>query len=200
MFYHSILQENQDSLLYKFLQSQKECPVKGDWILDVQKNLSELEIDDKMDQIKKMSKFRFHTKISKAVKKKAFEDLVKIKNKHSKVKDIEFSNFKMQGYLKSKLLSNQEAKFLFHSRCRMLPVRCNYGSSYTEHCCPMCNNLEDSQSHLLLCEALEDQNVIASKVPEYYHLFSSNIEDQAVLVKILKKKLEKRKKLLKTRS
>ena len=85
--------------------------------MDVQKNLSELDINDNEDQVREMSKFRFQAKVKKAVKKKAFEDLIKLKNTHNKVKNINFSEFKMQGYLKSTLLSNHEAKFLFHSRC-----------------------------------------------------------------------------------
>ena len=62
--------------------------------MDVQKNLSELDINDKEDQVREMSKFRFQAKV-----KKAFEDLVKLKNTHNQVKHINFSYFKMQGYL-----------------------------------------------------------------------------------------------------
>ena len=147
-----------------------------------------------------MSKFRFQAKVKKAVKKKAFEDLIKLKNTHNKVKNINFSEFKMQGYLKTTLLSNHEAKFLFHSRCRMLPVRTNYGSSFSEHFCPLCKTIEDTQSYLLFCDTLENQNVLVSSVPEYDHLFSSKVEDQVVIVKVLKQKFEERKKLLKNGS
>ena len=90
--------------------------MKGDWILDVQKNLNELKITETKDQIRVMSKFRFQAKVRKAVREKAFDDLVQLKNTHNKVKHINFSEFKMQGYLTSKLLSNYEAKFLFNSR------------------------------------------------------------------------------------
>ena len=201
IFYQSILHEDQNSLIHKFLHSQTECPVKGDWILDVQKNLNELKINETEDQIRVMSRFRFQAKVRKAVREKAFDDLVQLKNTHNKVKHINFSEYKMQGYLKSNLLSNYEAKFLFNSRCRMIPVRSNFGNSFTDHFCPLCKkNLEDTQSHLLLCDALENHNVLASNLPEYEHLFSSKVEDQVVIVKILKQKFEKRKRLLKTGS
>ena len=201
IFYHSILHEDQNSLIYNFLQSQTKCPVKGDWILDVQKNLSELGITESEDQIRTMSKFRFQAKVRKAVRHKALYDLLKLKNTHSKVKHINYSELEMQVYLKSELMSNHEAKFLFHSRSRMLPVKSNYGNSFTDNFCPLCKkNLEDTQTHLLVCDSLNDQNVLATNVPQYDHLFSSKVEDQVVIVKILKKKLEKRKKLLKTKS
>ena len=56
----------------------------------------------------------------------------------------------------------------------------------------------DSQSHLIYCEAMENQNVLESNVPDYDHLFLDFVEDPFVVVKILKQKLEQRKKLLKT--
>ena len=80
----------------------------------------------------------------------------------------------------------------------MLPVRSNFGSSFTEHFFPLCKKLEDTQSHLLYCDSLKEQNVLASNVPEYDHLFSSKVEDQDVIVKVLKQTCEERTKLLKT--
>ena len=82
----------------------------------------------------------------------------------------------------------------------MLPVRTNYGSSFSEHFCPLCKTIEDTQSYLLFCDTLENQNVLVSSVPEYDHLFSSKVEDQVVIVKVLKQKYEERKKLLKNGS
>ena len=82
----------------------------------------------------------------------------------------------------------------------MLPVKTNYGSSFSENVCPLCKNTEDTQSHLLFCDSLNNQNVLATSVPEYDHLFSSKVEDQVVVVKVLKTKFEKRKKLLKSGS
>ena len=125
------------------------------------------------------------------------EDLIKLKKTHNKVKHIEFKDYEMQEYLKSALLSNNEAKFLFHSRCRMLPVRTNYGGSFSDNLCPLCKKIEDSQSHLLLCDSLVNQNILATSLPDYDHLFSSKVEDQVVIVKVLKKQLGERKKLLK---
>ena len=198
LFYHSILHEDPNSLIYNFLQSQTKCPVKGDWILDVKKNLSELGITETEDQIRAMSRYRFQSRVKKAVRKKALDDLLKLKNTHNKVKHINFSELRIQEYLKSELLSNQEAKFLFHSRCRMLPVKTNYGNSFNENFCPLCKkNLEDTQSHLLFCDSLDNENVLVANLPQYDHLFSSKLEDQVIIVKLLKKKLEGRKKLLK---
>ena len=49
-----------------------QTPVKGDWIIDVRKNLEELEITDTVDQIQSMSKLKFQKMVNKAVRKKTF--------------------------------------------------------------------------------------------------------------------------------
>ena len=95
-------------------------PVRGDWIIDVKKNFEELGITETINQMKLMSKFKFHKMVIKAVKKKTFKVLIEVKNSQNKVKHIEFENFEMQKYLKSKFLSNYEAKFTSNTMFRML--------------------------------------------------------------------------------
>ena len=55
MFFHSILREEQNSMIYRFLQAQMQNPVKGDWIIDLRIFLEEVEIMDTANQIKKNS-------------------------------------------------------------------------------------------------------------------------------------------------
>ena len=69
------------------------CPEEFEWT----------EKTETKDQIRVMSKFRFQAKVRKAVREKAFDDLVQLKNTHKKVKHINFTEFKMQSYLKSEL-------------------------------------------------------------------------------------------------
>ena len=85
--------------------------------------MEELEITETIEQIKLMSKVKFQTIVNKAVRKKTFKVLLEVKNSHSKVKHIKSENFEMQKYLKSKFLSNYEAKFAFNARCRILDVK-----------------------------------------------------------------------------
>ena len=44
MFYHYILNEDSDALLYRFYKAQAKEPVKNDWSLTINENLNELKI------------------------------------------------------------------------------------------------------------------------------------------------------------
>ena len=188
MFFHSILHEEKDSMIYRFLKAQMENPDKGDWILDVKKNFEELNITESVEEIHNMSKLKFQKIVKKAVRAKSFSDLLKLKDSHTKVKNINFKNFEMQKYLKTKILSNHEVKFAFHTRSRMLDVKCNYSHSYTNLSCPACRKdaENDTQTHLLKCEALLPQNVVSTGDVEYHQLFCKNVETQVIVIKILK--------------
>ena len=101
----------------------------------------------------------------------------------------------MQKYLKSNFLSNFEAKFAFNAKCRMLDVKCNFSQSHKEQFCPVCKNEEneDTQSHLLVCQSLNQQNTLVSGEPKNEQLFSYKIEEQVTMVKMLKKAFFRRK-------
>ena len=64
-----ILEENEESLLRKFLQLQMEEPTKGDWASTCLEDLQQLEIVESLDEIKKMSKSKF-TNILKSKQRK----------------------------------------------------------------------------------------------------------------------------------
>ena len=61
LFLHSILQEDPNSLIHRFFKSQLSNPVKGDWVLEVKKNLQDLEIKETIEDIQKMKIFKFIT-------------------------------------------------------------------------------------------------------------------------------------------
>ena len=120
---HTILHEDSNSLIYRFFHAQLLNPDKGDWTLEIKKNIEELEITETLDEIEKLSIDKFRTKVIRAVRKTTFKNLIEIKNSHSKVKHIEYYKFEMQTYLKSEQFTNYEAKFTFHAKCRMLNTK-----------------------------------------------------------------------------
>ena len=80
----------------------------------------------------------------------------------------------------------------------MLDVKCNFSQSYKELFCPVCKNVgnEDTQSHLLVCESLDDQNTLVREELKYENLFSDKTDKQVTVVKILKKQFFRRKDIL----
>ena len=198
-FLHYILNEDDSSLIHQVLKSQSEQPVKDDWYLSVVKDLEEFQLDMNFEEIKKLSSFSFHTIVQKSACQKALLDLSKIKLKHNKVKHIQHEKLIMQHYLQPNQLTISETKFAFHTRTRMLRVRRNYGQSFQEKCCPVCKdiNAEDTQDHLLVCEALTNNNQIVDEVPEYQDLFSDRIEKFVKIMRILQSNYKKRIDILK---
>ena len=201
MFLQNILQEDQNCLISKFFHAQDKKPGKNDWSLTARQNLEELNLNLDFEDIRKMSKFQFHSKASKAMSKLAFEYLLKEKNKggteQGKVSHIKFSELKLQKYFIPNNTSVKMAKFIFHARCRMLDLKTNYKNrNYSDMFCPICNNPEttDSQQRLLVCPAL---CVSSENRVEYSDLFSTNIEKQLGVATILERNLKKRSTILK---
>ena len=80
----------------------------------------------------------------------------------------------------------------------MVRVRTNYSQSHKEHFCPICKVVsnKDTQPHLLVCNKLVDENILAQEVPDYQHLFSDNLEKQVKIIKILQTNFKKRTRIL----
>ena len=135
-----------------------------------------------------MSSFSFHTIVQKSVFQKALLDLTKIKLKHTKVKHIQNEKLNIQHYLQPNQFTISETKFAFHARTRMLRVRRNYGQSFQDKFCPVCKeiNAEDTQDHLLVCEALVNNNQMVDEVPEYPNLFREKIKKFVKILRILR--------------
>ena len=97
----------------------------------------------------------------------------------------------------------QQCKLLFSLRSQMLPVRCNFKSSYADLSCQVCEdtNIQDSQSHILQCDILvENENMLVSTKSKYCDLFSSDFTKQFEITAIYEKLFKKRKQILKKKS
>ena len=196
-FLSSIVREDEDSLIFKFLQAQLRSPSKNDWGQTVLSDLELLEIDTSIDNIKSIPVETFRKTINDRIQKEALKYLNNEKMKHSKVLHIEHTKMELQDYLSPTDLSVKEAKFLFMLRCRMADVKANFSGSYSSLCCPLCEVETDTQKHLLSCEALSEENEIVTRVPSYEDLFSIELEAKSVISRVLMKKFKMRKKELK---
>ena len=202
MFLHYILNENSKSLIRQFLQAQILNPAKNDWVHTVRENLEELEIGLEFNDIEILSKNSFKTFIDKKIEARVLDYLIEIKNEHSKVKHIKYTNLKLQNYFRSPEHVNMDIpKFIFHARTRMLDVRENFKNKYIKTIshtkCPLgCADL-DKQEHLLLCTKIEKNSLISAKYqPKYQDLFSQDSEKQIKIALILQERLSRRKILI----
>ena len=102
----------------------------------------------------------------------------------------------MKDYLLTHKLSTQEKQLLFNLRTRMIHVKCNYGSSYSNLLCSLCDtDSEESQEHLLVCPGLGEQPPLNTSV-QYLDIFG-NLDKQVVAVQHWTRILNNRKLKLK---
>ena len=102
-------------------------------------------------QIKSISKKKFKKLVKKKINDKAFCYLQSIKNSHSKVKDLKYSENKMQSYIMARNLTIEQKQLLFQLRTNMVDVKENFKGQYLDTKCVLGCNEDESQFHLLHC-------------------------------------------------
>ena len=200
MFLQYILKEEESSLLYTFLLAQMDSPKDGDWWLTVLDDISELQLDISLDDIKRMSKECFKKKVKHAASAKAFTWLNEKKQNLKKIKNVCNEKFEMNQYFSSSILSTDQKKILFQLRSKMLPLKSNYHNMYKDDFCPLCVTIRqeyftDNQEHLLNCKVVNETAEVTEIEVDYNDIFSENISKQEKITIILDNKFNKRKKL-----
>ena len=101
-FLHYILNEDESSLIYDFFNAQNQHPVKGDWVNTVKQDLTDIDMNMTMEDIKNTSKEVFKNIVREKVRTAAFNFLTKIQETHSKAKNLKYTGLNLQDYLSSK--------------------------------------------------------------------------------------------------
>ena len=196
LFY--ILKEDNNSLIYKFLQAQLRKPTKNDWGQTIKDDLQQLGIKETLMEIERMKEATFRNMIRGKIQEESLKYLNCEKSRHSKVMNITHKHLSMQDYLCPNEINISEAKFLFQLRTKMIPeIRANYGNRYGDNLCPLCKVCEDTQEHLFVCSCLSKGSELVTNIPRYEDLFSEKLEKKVRIARIMKKKLEERNKVLK---
>ena len=106
----------------------------------------------------------------------------------------------MQPYLKNESMKVEEKKLMFWLRNRLIDVKMNFRKKYNGNLnCRLCEVTEESQSHLLNCiVVLNDENIKeALEGYTYDDLFLTNMKTQAHMVYVFQSILKLRSKMLK---
>ena len=174
-FLHYIMNEEESSLLKSFFNAQVKSPVKGDWVLTVERDLKELQINQSFLEIGQTSKIRLKNIIREKIKTNAFNYLSELKETHSKVRKIKHSELKLQPFLASKHseMTIKEKQFAVAARTRMLELKANFKVGAADTKCRRCEGEEETQEHLLHCPAMSDFSPVQG-VPQYNDIFEEN--------------------------
>ena len=186
LFLKTILEQEEDSMVSKFLKLQMEHPTKGDWVSRVMKDLSELGFSESLEEIKTMSRFKFNKSIKNKIKENALEYL--LSKRGSKGSEIEYSALEMSEYLLpyNDKLTISEKQGLFAVLNRMVDISDNYGKH--GHC--ICNEKED-MSHIYSCLYLNEDHQILP----YKKIYNGKLSEQIEIFSRFEKNMKKRNEL-----
>ena len=185
-FLHYILNQDINSIIFKFFKTQMEKRTKRDWVSTVIKDLELMGIKLEMEQIKAMKKSDFMRMIKDKIQTQTFQDMEKIKISHTKVKYVKHENIKMQKYLQANSckITQEEAQLIFKLRSRTINVKRNLKGMYDNLDCTACGTEEETQEHVLKCKELnknrENNNI------EYEKLFNGTVNDKLMIAKAFK--------------
>ena len=186
-YLHHLLTRDKKELISKVFFAQKRRTSSDDWVESVFKDLKDIKIDITEDTIATMKKFRFKKCSKNKVKEAAFDYLQNIKEKHSKVKDIQYEKLDMQSYLLGSKFSTSEKQLLCKLRTRMTNAKANFSSAHQNIICNLCDDNESqSDYHLLQCSTLIEKCAPLNHdiFSEYEDIFSCDITKQLTITKL----------------
>ena len=195
-FLYYILSQEEDSIIFKFLKSQIGNRTKRDWVTSVFGDLENLNMGNmNIEEIKNMKQTSFEGMVKENIRINAFERLEKIKNSHSKVKEIEYKVLKIQKYLQPNKvkITKDECKLIFKLRCKVMDVKANMKKMYVSLECGACGVDQETQEHILECEKLckkEDNHNY-----NYKKLYNGTVSEKLNIAKKFRENYERLKEL-----
>ena len=188
LFLKYLLEENPDSLTFKFLKLQLETPTRGDWASSCLRDLQELQINLSFEQIKKLSKKQFNIMVKEAIKERALEYLLskrKIKGQEIEYQELKMAEYLLPGYEE---ISIKEQQSIFSIRNRMVQIYENFPSMNKKEFC-QCKK-EETMKHIYDYENFHENKDIEK--PNFEQIFRENVREQIIISRIFEQNLEQR--------
>ena len=101
--------------------SQNERRLKGDWVLLVEQDLLDLEIQMTFEQIQSMSVSQFKIYVKEKTRQAALKWLISEKQKKKSISHMKYDSLCLQDYFNTDLLSTVRKKMLLQLRTNTVP-------------------------------------------------------------------------------
>ena len=176
-YLHHLVTRDKDEMLSKTFWTQWQYPVRGDWVLLVEEDLEMFGINNNLTWIKSKSKLSFKAIVKSKAKELALELLLNKKEKHSKMKNLQYTQIEMQKYLENENIKVSEARSVFKFRTRMMKCWGNFKGGRPPQKCPICKEQGsvDTQEHSFQCRVMKKLINIEG---EYQKIFSDNVHEK----------------------
>ena len=204
MFLHHIMNQEKESLLFKFFLDQVKSPTHNDWVNQVLKDLEEIDFEIKFEEIENISKEKFKEMLLLHIHKYSFSELLKKKesrkSENAKGRNIHYEEHSMQNYLEESDIdiTLDEKKWIFKCRTDDIDIKGNFQWKHENQSCISCKmNVFENNEHLLNCSKLLGSNGIVSYIPSYKELFGTDLSEQVYVSRILHENFKLRKQFIK---
>ena len=126
MFLKHILNEDEGTMIFKFLQLQFKQPTRGDWASTCVENLKQSEISESLDEIKRMTRNKFRNILNKRISNIALKYL--LDKQGQKGSEVEHLSIRMADYLSPNNtgLTIAEKQDMFSVLNRMVKISYNF--------------------------------------------------------------------------
>ena len=152
-------------------------------------------------EIQNISKEKFRKIVKIKVQNASFKYLKELKNNHSKMRNLNYDEFKLAEYLSSPLFNDESRKLLLALRTRTVPgIRTDYGTLYVDKMCPLGCGDEDNIPNILSCRILREKHksdeMLVNSELKYSDIFSNNIRKQKEATELFRQLLETRNQII----
>lgn len=171
IYLHDLVNQNHTEMLHQFFITQWNKPTRGDWTELVKEDLNDFGIDEDLVMLQQMSKGKIKKLIKAEARKYAFNELMKSiegKKGHSKLKNIRYTELKMQDYLMNGNIKKEEAINIFKFRTHMADFGENFKSGADVVICPLCLDHIDSQSNSFKCQIIKNKIEVKGNMKDVY--------------------------------
>ena len=156
-YLHYLVNLSESEMLSKVFKTQWRFPTKDDWTTQVQEDLKDFEIDLSLEEMKSKSKNSFKRLVKIKAKEYALDNLLNLKEKHKKMENLDYTELKLQNYLKDSEIPPNEARNLYRFRTRAANFKENCKNSYLSTACPLCFVQPDTQVHSVKCTVVNEK-------------------------------------------
>ena len=182
LYHHHILTRGDEETIKKIYFKQKEDSVRGDWYKLLEADFKFLEIELNEDEICHTPKNIYKVKIKDLISKAAFKHFLTIKETHSKLNDLSYSELKVQPYLTSNMITNEQKQLLYKLRSKCHESKMNFRKMHKNNlkCVFGCSQDEDQKHAFLYCWPIVSK-IKNHHVTQYNNLFGTLQEQEKTI-------------------
>ena len=181
-------------MIFNVFEKQCENRTNKDWVSTVLNDLEEIGLNVTFADIQEMNKLKLKNMIKRSIRENVLEKLNKIKQNHSKVKDLNHSRLEMQQYfLPNKYeVTKEEIQVIFKLRSKVMRVKMNMKGLYDTHECGVCLIENESQKHIYECKEVWQMRgeKYDDSIPNYEKIMDGNVKEKLDIAKIFSENMK----------